>query len=169
MQIELNGQGRPLNENEYLPQEKRLKNIQMLTFEGENAEAYLSYDNASLVFQRRGPDESCDQIYVMDITGNHMKRVSNGQGRTTCSYFLPDGSIIYATTAYNDPICPPPRLHIMIQSVLHLLIFPKVMYGHYIQHMISFELILQQERFYPQLSREIIMMPRQQFLQMERL
>ena len=57
MQIELNGQGRPLSENEYLPQEKRLKNIRMLTFEGENAEAYLSYDNASLVFQRRGPDE----------------------------------------------------------------------------------------------------------------
>ena len=102
------GQQRVLSENEYLPQEKHLSNIRMLTFEGENAEAYLSFDNRSLVFQRRGPDESCDQIYVMNIDGSGMKRISNGAGRTTCSYFLKDGSVIYATTAYNDPQCPPP-------------------------------------------------------------
>ena len=108
MQAEIHAQGRALIESEYIPGETHFKNIRMLTFEGENAEAYLSYDNASLVFQRRGPDEDCDQIYVMDISGNGMKRVSNGQGRTTCSYFLPDGSVIYATTAYNDTSCPPP-------------------------------------------------------------
>jgi len=108
LQTELLGQGRLLQKEEYISEEKHLSNIRMLTFEGENAEAYLSFDNASLVFQRRGPDETCDQIYVMDIAGQGMKRVSNGQGRTTCSYFLPDGSIIYATTAYNDTICPPP-------------------------------------------------------------
>ncbi|MGA1249945.1 MAG: TolB family protein, partial [Candidatus Kapaibacteriota bacterium] len=104
----LHAQQRILTESEYIPQEKHLKNIRMLTFEGENAEAYLSFDNASLVFQRRGPDEQCDQIYVMKTDGTGMKRISNGQGRTTCSYFLKDGSIIYATTAYNDAICPPP-------------------------------------------------------------
>ena len=106
----LNGlyaQQRVLSESEYIPQERHLKNIRMLTFEGENAEAYVSFDNRSLVFQRRGPEESCDQIYVMSIDGTGMKRISNGQGRTTCSYFLKDGSIIYATTAFNDPQCPP--------------------------------------------------------------
>jgi Tol biopolymer transport system component len=108
MQQDLFGQGRLLKSDEYIPEEKHLQNIRMLTFEGENAEAYLSYDNASLVFQRRGPDETCDQIYVMDITGNGIKRISNGKGRTTCSFFLPDGSVIYATTAYNDEQCPPP-------------------------------------------------------------
>lgn len=86
----LNGlyaQQRVLSESEYIPQERHLKNIRMLTFEGENAEAYVSFDNRSLVFQRRGPEESCDQIYVMSIDGTGMKRISNGQGRTTCSYF----------------------------------------------------------------------------------
>lgn len=108
LQSDVFAQGRLLQKEEYISEERHLSQIRMLTFEGENAEAYLSFDNASLVFQRRGPEETCDQIYVMDITGNRMKRVSNGQGRTTCSYFLPDGSVIYATTAYNDAQCPPP-------------------------------------------------------------
>ncbi|NBP64262.1 MAG: hypothetical protein EBU66_06250 [Bacteroidetes bacterium] len=106
--ISLFAQQRVLSESEYIPQEKHFKNIRMLTFEGENAEAYLSFDNTSLVFQRRGPEEQCDQIYVMKIDGTGMKKISNGQGRTTCSYFLKDGSVIYATTAYNDAICPAP-------------------------------------------------------------
>jgi len=33
------------------PQEKRLKNIKMLTNGGENAEAYLSFNEDKLIFQ----------------------------------------------------------------------------------------------------------------------
>jgi len=75
LQSDVFAQGRLLQKEEYISEERHLSQIRMLTFEGENAEAYLSFDNASLVFQRRGPEETCDQIYVMDITGNRMKRV----------------------------------------------------------------------------------------------
>ena len=35
----------------HYPQEKHLKNIKQLTFGGDNAEAYWSFDNKKLVFQ----------------------------------------------------------------------------------------------------------------------
>ncbi|MGV6844784.1 MAG: hypothetical protein ACWA42_01490, partial [Lutibacter sp.] len=35
----------------HYPQEKHLKNIKQLTFGGDNAEAYWSFDNTKLVFQ----------------------------------------------------------------------------------------------------------------------
>jgi Tol biopolymer transport system component len=102
------GQARPLPADKILPQEKHLKNIKQLTFQGENAEAYLSPDEKMLTFQRRTEKDGCDQIYIMDIEGRGLKRISNGKGRTTCSYFLPNGKVLFATTAYNDPDCPPP-------------------------------------------------------------
>ncbi|HQN57867.1 MAG TPA: hypothetical protein PLR24_11560, partial [Saprospiraceae bacterium] len=36
-------------------QEKHLKKVQQLTFGGDNAEAYWSFDNKSLVFQSKNP------------------------------------------------------------------------------------------------------------------
>src|SRR6185503_16383665 len=48
------------------PSETHLKNIQQLTFGGDNAEAYFSFDNKWIIFQRTKPDEglSCDQIFI---------------------------------------------------------------------------------------------------------
>jgi Tol biopolymer transport system component len=40
--------------------------------------------------------------------GNPYRLVSTGHGRTTCSYFLPDGRILYASTHAAAPTCPPP-------------------------------------------------------------
>jgi TolB protein len=88
--------------------EKHLRNIKMLTFEGENAEAYFSFSDDQLIFQSTHGDLECDQIFTMDLNGQNKKMVSTGKGRTTCSYFLPgDKKIIYASThgAYSD--CPP--------------------------------------------------------------
>ncbi|HYM94463.1 MAG TPA: hypothetical protein VET23_10015, partial [Chitinophagaceae bacterium] len=47
------------------PEEKHFKNIQQLTFAGDNAEAYWSFDGKYLVFQHRNPAEGfqCDQIF----------------------------------------------------------------------------------------------------------
>lgn len=91
------------------PQEKHLKNIKMLTFEGENAEAYFSFDETKLIFQSTHPPFKCDQIFTMNIDGSDVKLVSTGLGRTTCSYFFPDGKkIIYASTHATDINCPPP-------------------------------------------------------------
>ena len=69
--------------------EKHLNNIRMLTDGGENAEAYLSFDEKQLIFQSTHGDLKCDQIFTMNIDGSDKKMVSNGNGRTTCSYILP--------------------------------------------------------------------------------
>jgi Tol biopolymer transport system component len=90
-----------------LPQEKHLSNMKQLTFGGENAEAYFSFDGQSLSFQS-SKDHPCDQIYTMKIDGTEVKRLSNGQGRTTCSHFMPDGkSLVYASTFLGGADCPP--------------------------------------------------------------
>jgi TolB protein len=88
--------------------EKHLKNIKMLTFEGENAEAYFSFNEDQLIYQSTHGKYPCDQIFTMDLNGKHKKLVSTGKGRTTCSYFLPgDKRIIYASTHGADSACPP--------------------------------------------------------------
>lgn len=99
---------KPLPADKYDSREKHLKNIRQLTFTGENAEAYLSFDDKMLSFQSREQGANCDQIYTMTIDGEHKKLISSGKGRTTCSYYLPNGNILYATTALNDDICPTP-------------------------------------------------------------
>ena len=95
--------------------EKHFKNIQQLTFGGDNAEAYWSYDGKSVVFQRTNPKEglNCDQIFIGKLPTKFgdkftYKLISSGKGRTTCSYFLPDGKhILYASTHLGADTCPP--------------------------------------------------------------
>ncbi|MBT7726796.1 MAG: hypothetical protein HN702_05345, partial [Flavobacteriales bacterium] len=95
-------------------QEKHLQNIKQLTFGGDNAEAYFSFDNTRLVFQLKNPNIGidCDQIYVTDWENDNMEEklplmVSTGLGRTTCSYFMPgDTTVIYASTHLGDDNCP---------------------------------------------------------------
>ena len=91
-----------------LPQEKHLSNTKQLTFGGENAEAYFSADGRKLIFQSTRDGRECDQIYTMNIDGSDVKMVSTGEGRTTCSYFLPNGkSILYSSTHLGAKQCPP--------------------------------------------------------------
>jgi len=95
--------------------EKHFKNIRQLTFGGDNAEAYWSYDGKYIIFQRTNPKEgiNCDQIYIGKVPANPnekftYKLVSTGKGRTTCAFFLPDGKhIIYASTHLGADTCPP--------------------------------------------------------------
>ncbi len=93
-----------------LPEErKHLRNIRQLTVGGENAEAYFSADDTQLIFQAHEGEGRCDQIYTMDLEGNHKRLVSTGQGKTTCGYFFPDGKrILYSSTHAAGPACPPP-------------------------------------------------------------
>ena len=94
--------------------EKHLKNITQLTFGGDNAEAYFSFDDTKLVFQSNyekwGLD--CDQIFYTEIKNSNMKNempkiISTGLGRTTCAYFMPgDTTIIYASTHLENAQCP---------------------------------------------------------------
>jgi Tol biopolymer transport system component len=92
-----------------------LKNIRQLTFGGDNAEAYWSYDGKYLVFQRTNPKDgiNCDQIFVGKVPTKAgqpftYKLVSTGTGRTTCPFFTKDGKhIIYASTHLGSKDCPP--------------------------------------------------------------
>jgi TolB protein len=96
------------------PDETHFKNIQQLTFGGDNAEAYWSYDGKMLVFQRTSVKDGipCDQIYAGKVPRYgkpfEYKLVSTGKGRTTCPFFTKDGKhIIYASTHLGSEQCPP--------------------------------------------------------------
>ncbi|HPQ20704.1 MAG TPA: hypothetical protein PK147_02580 [Saprospiraceae bacterium] len=95
------------------PEEKHLKNVKQLTFGGDNAEAYWSFDDKNITFQatNKAWGDQCDQIYSeTSSTPMHDKPqlISTGKGRTTCSYFMPDNkSIIYASTHEAGDECPP--------------------------------------------------------------
>lgn len=89
--------------------ERHLKNIKQLSFGGENAEAYFSFDGKKLIFQSKRDGRPCDQIYSMNIDGSDVKMISNGEGRTTCSYFFKGGKkVLYASTFGGSKQCPPP-------------------------------------------------------------
>ncbi len=90
------------------PAETHLRNVHQLTFGGQNAEAYYSASGKLLIFQRQGPAEQCDQMYVMGTDGGRVHRVSSGRGRTTCGYFYDrDRRIFYSSTEHTGPGCPP--------------------------------------------------------------
>lgn len=90
--------------------EPHLKQLKQLTFGGENAEAYWSFDGQQLIMQAH-KGEGCDQIYRMR-PGSEPVRVSTGHGATTCSYFLPGNQeVIYASTHLGGEACPPTPDH----------------------------------------------------------
>jgi Tol biopolymer transport system component len=85
-----------------------LRNVRQLTFGGQNAEAYFSFDGAQLIFQSTRRPFECDQIFTMNIDGSDVKLASTGKGRTTCGFFFPDGKrLLYASTHLGGAGCPP--------------------------------------------------------------
>jgi len=90
-----------------LSQEERyLSNIKQLTFEGDNGEAYFSFDGKKLIYQsNRG--YNCDKIWIMNIDGTDKKMVSPSRGAHTCAFFFPDGKrIIFSSTSHLEGECP---------------------------------------------------------------
>ncbi len=94
--------------------EIHFKNVRQFTFKGENAEAYWSFDNKSVVFQSTNPEwqAPCDQIFMFDVASGPQstkpRLLSTGKGRTTCAYFMPGNtSIVYASTHKVSDSCPP--------------------------------------------------------------
>ncbi len=96
------------NQSNIYQGEKYFKNIRQLTFGGENAEAYFSYNADKLIFQSTRNEMECDAIFTMNVDGSDVKMVSTGKGATTCSFIAPDNkSIIYASTHLGGDECPP--------------------------------------------------------------
>lgn len=95
------------------PEEEHFKSLKQVTFGGDNAEAYWSFDDTQLVFQSNNKNWNvlCDQMFLMNVNETFETTippmVSTGKGRTTCSYFLPDNKhIIYASTHLGNDECP---------------------------------------------------------------
>ncbi len=92
-----------------LPGEKHFVSMRQLTFGGQNAEGYFSFDESHLIFQSTRDSFKCDQEYVMDLATGTAHLVSTGKGRTTCGYFFPgDKRILFASTHHLLAGCPPP-------------------------------------------------------------
>ncbi|MEY4330505.1 MAG: hypothetical protein RL609_1253, partial [Bacteroidota bacterium] len=94
--------------------EKHLSNVRQLTFGGNNAEAYFSPDGQTLIFQSDNANwgVGCDQIFTLRWSAlgdsTRKKMISTGMGRTTCSWFMPDGQhFLYASTHQGSISCPP--------------------------------------------------------------
>lgn len=99
--------------------EKYFKNIKQITFGGDNAEAYWSFDDKQLVFQSNHNKwgVECDQMFIMNNDESFEsitpKMLSTGKGRTTCSYFMPDNKhILYASTHEANELCPETPLRV---------------------------------------------------------
>jgi TolB protein len=94
------------------PGEIHLGNLRQLTFGGQNAEAYFSFDERRLIFQSTRDSFHCDQQFIMDLGTGHLAMVSTGRGRTTCGYFLPgDTRILFSSTHAANAGCPPEPDH----------------------------------------------------------
>ncbi|MES2647140.1 MAG: hypothetical protein V4717_09715 [Bacteroidota bacterium] len=97
------------------PDEKHFKNLQQLTFGGDNAEAYFSADGKWLIYQKTNTKEGflCDQMFIGKIPEKpgdvfEPKLISSGKGRTTCGFFTKNGKhVIYASTEKGNDSCPP--------------------------------------------------------------
>jgi len=99
--------------------EVHLRNIKQLTFGGNNAEAYWSFDDKQLIFQSDWGlinGQGCDQIYRMNADGTKLpngkayEEISTGKGRTTCAYYLEDGRMVFGSTHGAAKECPPPAM-----------------------------------------------------------
>jgi Tol biopolymer transport system component len=96
--------------------EKHLKNVRQLTFGGNNAEAYFSRNDKYISFQSDNKQWGleCDQIFYLDVKKDTKTKkpnlISTGLGRTTCSFFMPNGkSVVYASThEAGGHACPMP-------------------------------------------------------------
>jgi len=100
----------------HYPEETHFKNVQQLTFGGDNAEAYWSFDGKMISFQSNYKTWGleCDQIFYMPIEGMDLgvagskpTMISTGLGRTTCAFFMPDDkTILYGSTHLAGAECP---------------------------------------------------------------
>lgn len=93
--------------------ENHFKNIRQVTFGGDNAEAYWSWDDKKLIFQSNNKKwgVECDQMFLMNLgeSFGQLKppMVSTGMGRTTCAYFMPDNNhFVYGSTHLAAKECP---------------------------------------------------------------
>lgn len=66
-------------------------------------EGYFSPDVKTIIYQAVPRDYPFYRIYTQPLAGGPPRMVSTGRGRTTCSYFRPDGKRIIFASSHLDP------------------------------------------------------------------
>lgn len=66
-------------------------------------EGYFSPDGESIIYQAVPAGYPFYQIYTQRLAGGLPKLISTGHGRTTCSYFSPDGQRLLFASSHLDP------------------------------------------------------------------
>lgn len=81
-----------------------LSNVRQVTSDFTKAgEGYFSPDGTSIIYQAVPREYMFYQIYSQKLDGGTPKLLSTGRGRTTCSYFSPDGKGILFASSHLDP------------------------------------------------------------------
>jgi Tol biopolymer transport system component len=95
----------PPAERAALAERDFLTRIRRLTVEGRRAgEGYWSKNGQQLVFQsEREPGNPFYQIYLMDMAGGDVSRVSPGIGKTTCAFINPETNDVLFASTHHDP------------------------------------------------------------------
>jgi TolB protein len=91
-----------------------LRNVQQLTFGGENLAPSFSPDGKRIVFEARSLDDvTCRQIFSMDLNGQDVRRISTGKGEALDGTFSSKGDrVLFTSTHANlDGACPPVTDH----------------------------------------------------------
>ncbi len=85
------------------PQEKHLANLRQLTFGGDNAEAYFSFDNTMITFQSNNPawDLECDQIFYTRLADSDM---GNKLPQRDQYWFGPDHLCLFYARRLHYPL-----------------------------------------------------------------
>jgi len=88
--------------------DRHMKNVTQLTMDGDNGEAYFSWDSRKLIFQSSRNGYACDKIWTMNVDGSDKRMVSPDHGANTCSFFFPgEQRITFASTNHLAGACPP--------------------------------------------------------------
>src|SRR5437763_2826399 len=83
-----------------------LRNIRQVTFDFARAgEGYFSPAGRRIIYQaeEKGTGNPFYQIFVQDLDTGKYRRISPGVGRTTCSFFRPDGKKVIFASSHEDP------------------------------------------------------------------
>jgi hypothetical protein len=68
----------PLMGSDLSPSDDRyMRNVTRITFEGDNGEAYFSRDGRRLIYQSNRGGEACDKIWIMNMDGIGLERVAD--------------------------------------------------------------------------------------------